>query len=811
MRLRLLKAIVFSTLLLLLSLSPVLSATQDSQPLRPFPFELTSEEKSRSISDPYLTRYCAQRPTAVQTNRLDKRDKTLTLTVAGDFTSNLSSFITPLLSVTDPDSPHATLSAELKAKGYLADFLEGRAYYEPQAEPQNPNFSEGGFLSRLGVFRKLAPETYQDQLKRALIKRAKKDFSIDNNPYGFTPASLSVQNYTIACWNASKNQVVSFQNYDKKNCTSGSPIKLGHFNQTNWAPLPEEFATPLEFASASAKWKIKDGGQKNADGKIIEHGKWSQLWPYVPMFSREDTQGWVRSLPEPGQQNDQVIEKPVIHPHLARTYEVSSAFSYLLSPQSTHDYPEDPKLITYWNVPPWTRPDNKDWWIDSGHNESQWSLSAGPVCDPNNTIVASSGDLAKEGIIESSVNKTVTDLENLEYDPNCATTKTIEISPGVYETITDDSDCYINQPVRFSPIYLKTFTPFLNEIINNLVDGPRAFFNTFNLDKEVEPKEGPGVGYPDEPSLAYSFTGGEAEAGMKQPGSPAKFFYKGLGYIQCQKERLLATLQPFLTGKPYTYFSPECLENKTLDGLSSLDDLDDWQKFLDSLSPDQLQQFLNNLSGVAGLCPAGGEEITDKLANRMKNGLVRLLPNTLGARSTPGRFCITPTMIVIHWSGGWDNDDANDRTWNTLVTRNLACQLGSDANDTTLMQPFYETQVEFPWCASAFNTFSINNEIGGGFLKRSGGETIVDIRFTDEKGYPSRLPPGNPNKPRQRIFPTKLVFDHAIDATCVIMKQYNIPWSQIYGHYHVPGAGKSDPGKEFLEDWFIPTIKNKCG
>lgn len=554
MRLRLLKAIISSIFLLLIVPSPVLSATQDRHPLRPFPFELTSEEKSRSISDPYLTPYCAQRPTAVQTNRLDKRDKIISLTVAGDFTSNLSSFITPLLSVTDPDSPHATLSAELKAKGYLADFLEGRAYYEPQAEPQNPNFSGYGLLSRLGVFRELAPETYQDKLKRALIKRAQNDFSLDDNPYGFTPASLTVNNYIIACWNASKNQVVSFQNYDKKNCTSGNPVKLSHFNETNWAPLPKEFATPLEFASASAEWKIKDGGQKNADGKIIEHGKWSQLWPYVPMFSREDTRGWVRSLPEPGQQNDQVIEKPVIHPHLARTYEVSSAFSYLLSPQSTHDYSEDPDLITYWNAPPWTADDNKDWWIDSGHNESQWSLSAGPVCDPNNPVITSSGDLAKEGIIESSVSKTVTGLKN-PYDPNCTITTT-QISPGVY--VTDDSDCYVNQPVRFSPIYLKTFTPFLDEIINNLVSGPRAIFNVFNLYQTAEPKEGPGVGYSDEPSLAYSFTSGEAEAGMKQPGSPAKFFYKGLGYIHCQKERLLATIQPFLTGQPYTPFSEDC-------------------------------------------------------------------------------------------------------------------------------------------------------------------------------------------------------------------------------------------------------------
>jgi len=261
-----------------------------SHPLRPFPFDLTAEEKSRPIYDPYLTPYCAQRPTAVQTNRLDKRDKTIDLTVAGDLFSDLSSFITPLLSVTDPRSPHATLSAELKAKGYLADFLEGRAYYElfpesttnqeylNQVEKSNAlspseialikqygldnipdlqiqanirNKLQLGFTnSREGVFRKLAPQTYQNKLKRALIKRAKDDFSLDDNPYGFMPATLSINNYLFACKNNNKNQVTSFKNYDKKNCTSGNPVKLSHFNETNWAPLPEEFATPEEFASA---------------------------------------------------------------------------------------------------------------------------------------------------------------------------------------------------------------------------------------------------------------------------------------------------------------------------------------------------------------------------------------------------------------------------------------------------------------------------------------------------------------------------------------------------------------------------------
>jgi hypothetical protein len=50
----------------------------------------------------------------------------------------------------------------------------------------------------------------------------------------------------------------------------------------------------------------------------------------------------------------------------------------------------------------------------------------------------------------------------------------------------------------------------------------------------------------------------------------------------------------------------------------------------------------------------------------------------------------------------------------------------------------------------------------------------------------------------------------AYDVTCKAMGQYNIPWSQIYGHYQVPNSGKIDPGKEFLEEVFIPEIRKRC-
>jgi len=531
MRLRLLKILLiflFNYVILWFFSSSSYAALQKPQPLRPFPGKLTDEEKGRSLSDPFLTPYCAQRPTAVQINKIDKRSPTITLIVAGNLQSDLSKFITPLLSVTDPESPHATLSAELKAQGYLTDFLEGRAYYEPKPETEPLNLNEQGLLTRLGVLRKITPSIYQDKLKRLIIQRANNDFKnleLEDlaEEYGFIPASLTV---------------------NPKTPVRNTTLKAFY---GNWKPLPEDFDTLKEYTSALIAWDQKD------------RGKWAELWPYVPMFSREDTKGYVQSIPEPGQQGDTIITKPVIHPHLARTYEVSSVLSFMLSPFFTPDYFESPDLISHWNSPPWTAPDELDWWLDSGQSRPQWG-DVGPVCDPTDIVVSSSGDPAQEKSINSSVSKTV-QIQNPYYQPNsdCETTDPLT-------GLVDDSNCYVDQPVRFSPTYLKTHTPFLDQIINNLVAGPQALFNNFRLTSQP-PEDWPGVGYSTEPSLAYGFSStdeGFAEAGMKQPGDPAKFFYKGLGYIQCQKEKLLANLQPFLTGRDYTPFSPECPEETPL-------------------------------------------------------------------------------------------------------------------------------------------------------------------------------------------------------------------------------------------------------
>jgi len=186
--------------------------------------------------------------------------------------------------------------------------------------------------------------------------------------------------------------------------------------------------------------------------------------------------------------------------------------------------------------------------------------------------------------------------------------------------------------------------------------------------------------------------------------------------------------------------------------------------------------------GLVSLCKeteARGADITDQLASRIKNGSVYLLPQTVFGRVDG--LCITPTMIIMHWSDGTnDNPEGNLRTYETLVTRNLSCQLATDTNDTILMERFFEKQVEFPACARPWNDFSINNEMAG-------------THFTA-------------NPPPPNLDELELTYD----ATCKVMKQYNIPWTQIYGHYEVPHSRKTDPGEDFLQKVFIPEIKRRC-
>lgn len=198
---------------------------------------------------------------------------------------------------------------------------------------------------------------------------------------------------------------------------------------------------------------------------------------------------------------------------------------------------------------------------------------------------------------------------------------------------------------------------------------------------------------------------------------------------------------------------------------------------------------------VIGRCTdeEAGADITNQLASRIDSGMVNLLPT--GANTNP--WCIVPTMIILHSSAGYDNQDGSQRTYETLVSRNLACQFASDTNDVYLMQPFYENMVTMAWCANSWDAYGISIEISGEVPTPNPlyVECLPDdnLIFTD--------PPPHPCDPE-----TDLTFS----AVCESMQQYGIPWCQVWTHDDVPDATHTDPrGKEWVE-YFINRLRNSC-
>lgn len=179
-------------------------------------------------------------------------------------------------------------------------------------------------------------------------------------------------------------------------------------------------------------------------------------------------------------------------------------------------------------------------------------------------------------------------------------------------------------------------------------------------------------------------------------------------------------------------------------------------------------------------CPDSGSDITNQFASRVPGGNVRLLPSRV--RRT--EECIIPTMLVIHWSAGSNNNpDGNNATYSTLSSRGLACQFGTDTNNAEVWQALYQNQSEIPSCTAGWNDYSLSIEIAGAY-------------FTDD--------PGGPPPPEQ--------LNLTVGLACEALRQYNIPISQIRGHYELT-PGKIDPGLDgaFLYNVFIPAVRARCG
>ena len=480
--------------------------------LRPNPNDLVPYEKQKLITDPTLTPYCIQRPTVVQNVTYNKALPQPPFTFFGALLTNFSSFTTPFL---NSDSQTSTLTETQKNYQYLNQYLGDHP---------------ASTMESLGMFEKLAPQTYQNQLRIAMINRALGTFTAANNPYGFEPATPTVHDYPVACWDGSK--VVDFTDPSKGTCGSNQLLKLSSFKD-NLIPLPEDYLDKETYQTAIEAWQIKD------------NSKWFQAWQFIPKFTLEDAKGFIKVIPEPLQL---AIPNPieVSHPFLAKTYELSSALFNLLTPYEPT--PMENYNTEQWYGPPW---ETDPWWFKSDENQSQWTPNVGPVCDQTTPVIYGTGALAFGGPIINTVNKTF--LLSITPDPSCIIYHTDPITGIVTE---DYSNCMVTQEARYSPVYDESYTPFLKEINSNLY-APNGIFNLMEPYNPEKKDYYPAAA--SDKTANFSYIPGKAEAGLKQPGETAQFLYRYLGSIHCAKQKLISAIQPFFGNE--IPLSPECDPN----------------------------------------------------------------------------------------------------------------------------------------------------------------------------------------------------------------------------------------------------------
>lgn len=101
------------------------------------------------------------------------------------------------------------------------------------------------------------------------------------------------------------------------------------------------------------------------------------------------------------------------------------------------------------------------------------------------------------------------------------------------------------------------------------------------------------------------------------------------------------------------------------------------------------------------------------------------------------------------------------------------------------MLNMFEDKVERAGCAAGYNNFAVHNEISG-----TGFDKVIQ----------------DPDHPKYEELVSST--DTAMESTCWLMKTYDIPITQIFGHHEIT-VGKPDPGPVYME-YFRSRIKKEC-
>lgn len=147
-------------------------------------------------------------------------------------------------------------------------------------------------------------------------------------------------------------------------------------------------------------------------------------------------------------------------------------------------------------------------------------------------------------------------------------------------------------------------------------------------------------------------------------------------------------------------------------------------------------------------------------------------------------LCMTPTRIVIHWSGAWNTAEA---TLATLNARGLSCQFASDSSHSLQMLDLSNSLSEYALCVGGNgNDGSLNIEITG---------TFFDEVITNQ----------NHSRYKELMNSTR----RSVALTCWMLDTYHLNKNtSIFPHYDLHN-GKPDPGKEYFK-FFKQEVNKAC-
>ncbi len=305
----------------------------EGHPLRPYPCEICGPEADREIEDTNEP-YCAMRPWAAKnvgylrhTQGCELNDPNFPCVaavqpqdnpcgidanpnnlpcIAGTYTVDARAYELPLVSVNRAGYDYLTFFN--RAQEHLADYLEGRAFYEGVLEPDINSLvyidQRPELWNRAGVYRKLLSALpFNEDLS---TQRGRKISMIDN-------AGDEHHDY-----------IVGFEdNGEPANWNQGNPVRLSDFS----SHLPPEYTCSAIASSVARNSCIATYIADRTQWADTIYGK---LWSNIPTVTREDAIGFIQVNPEPGQPFS-TIEERVSIPHLPRLNQVSTYLQDMLA------------------------------------------------------------------------------------------------------------------------------------------------------------------------------------------------------------------------------------------------------------------------------------------------------------------------------------------------------------------------------------------------------------------------------------------------------------------------------------------------